>query len=120
MTSASDDSLPIRIATVRVATELNGLRERLERVEHGLEAVFMEAGNVPSTQTIGMLQELDVLQQSVGALADYLERLTELADKGGEVPISEAVKVVPLREMAARLKGMAADAGPSGHAELFL
>ncbi len=119
MNSASNTHLPHHIATVRVATELYGLRERLERVEHGLEVVFLEAENVPSGQTIEMLQELDVLQQSVGALAGYLNRLAEMVNSEGNVSTSDAVDVVPLREMAQRLNGLPAKAQDAGIAELF-
>ncbi|MGH1414095.1 MAG: hypothetical protein ACRBB0_11430 [Pelagimonas sp.] len=119
MKVVSEYRLPIQIATSRVANELNALRERLERVEHGLEAVFLESESVPSGQTIGMLQELDVLQQSVGALADYLDKLSNLVNLEGEVLVDDAVKVVPLREMAARLKGKVAQSGLPGQPELF-
>lgn len=119
MNKMPDCQLPMEIATVRVATELNGLRERLERVEHGLEVVFIESENVPSGQTLGMLQELDVLQQSVGALADYLERLSVLVNGDATVCVEDAVAVVPLREMASRLKGLSAKSGNSGTPELF-
>lgn len=119
MTMVSDHQLPLEVATVRVATELNGLRERLERVERGLEVVFIESDNVPNGQTLGMLQELDVLQQSVGALADYLERLSTLVNGRATVCVDEAIKVVPLREMASRLNGIAAKSDTSGIPELF-
>ncbi len=109
----------LQIANIRVATELNGLRDRLERVEHGLEAVFIGTDNVPNGTTIGMLQELDVLQQSVGALADYLGRLSELANTDSTASIEEAISVVPLREMAARLSGISTQSGASGKPELF-
>lgn len=119
MKAAPDFQVPLEVATVRVATELNGLRERLERVERGLEMVFIESDSVPSSQTLGMLQELDVLQQSVGALAEYLERLSALVDGRATVSVDEAIKVVPLREMAARLNGISAQSGTSGTPELF-
>ncbi|PYG28381.1 hypothetical protein [Pelagimonas varians] len=119
MNMGADFQLPLEVATVRVATELNGLRERLERVEHGLEVVFVESDNVPSGQTLGMLQELDVLQQSVGALADYLVQISSLMNGRATVCVDEAVKVVPLREMASRLNGIAAKSNTSGTPELF-
>lgn len=119
MNVMSDCQLPLEIATIRVATELNGLRERLERVERGLEVVFIETENTPSGQTLGMLQELDVLQQSVGALADYLERLSTLVNGHATVCVEEAVTVVPLREMASRLKGISAKSNAPGVPELF-
>lgn len=119
MNMMSDCNLPVQVATIRVATELTGLQERLERVEHGLEAVFIDSESKPSSLTIGMLQELDVLQQSVGALAAYLERLSDLVTPDGSVNVKDAAKVIPLRDMAARLNGFVGVADKSGEAELF-
>ncbi len=111
--------LSLNIATVRVATELFGLRERLERVEHGLEVVFLDAENIPNSQTIEMLQELDVLQQSVGALANYLNQISGSDDSEGSISIADAVDMVPLREMADRLNGRPRQSKKTGIAELF-
>lgn len=119
MKESTVSRLPMEIATVRVATELNGLRQRLERVEHGLEAVFLDSDKIPSGQTIEMLQELDILQQSVGALADYLDKLSGSVTKDGKVSILDAVEVVPLREMASRLSGLSNTSESSGNLELF-
>lgn len=113
------NQLPLSLATERIAGELEGLYGRLERLEYGLDMVFVHSSEALNGQTITMLQELDMLRQSLGALADFLNHLSRDTDDRGLVNIGPAVQAVPLRDMAVRLEGKE-KAGPvTGHAELF-
>lgn len=115
----AEPSLPLSVAAERVADELEGLYSRLERLEYGLDMVFVNATESYGSQTITMLQELDILRQSLGALSDFLVNLSRETDEYGKVDLSPALKSVPLRDMAARLSGSNKSPSESGHAELF-
>lgn len=119
MTRDALDKVPLKLAASRVAGELGSLHGRLERLEYGLEAVFAHSRAGLEGQTIGMIQELDMLRQSLGALADYLEHLSDATDETGQADQATALRTVPLRDMATRLRGARHEVSASGHAELF-
>ncbi|SMX46202.1 hypothetical protein [Maliponia aquimaris] len=111
--------LPLRVATQRASSELEGLYMRLERLERGLDAVLVATPAALDTQSIGMLQELDMLRQSIGALADYLGQVAAETGSDGLVNTADALSAVPLRDMAERLGGRQKPAAAAGHPELF-
>lgn len=119
MRRAPETVLPLKDATGRASTELEALYERLERLEHALETVTQASSVALDRNSIGMLQELDMLRQSIGALADYLGQISLATDRTGMVDLSEALRGVPLRDMATRLGGQVKTAPRTGHAELF-
>lgn len=119
MTAGSGTLLPLRIATQRASSELEGLYTRLERLEHGLDTVLVATPSALDTQSIGMLQELDMLRQSIGALADYLGQVALETDADGMVNTADALNAVPLRDMAERLGGRKKPSAAGGHPELF-
>jgi hypothetical protein len=119
MTAHPEFMLPLKTATQRASLELNGLHARLERLEHGLDAVLTRSADALDTETIEILQELDMLRQSVGALSDYLERISATTDDAGLVDLAGALSNIPLRDMATRLGGQTHSASRAGQAELF-
>lgn len=119
MNDATETVLPLKIATGRASAELEGLYARLERLEHGLDTVIVQATHALDAKSIGMLQELDMLRQSIGALANYLYRISAETDDAGMVDVIQALTAVPLRDMATRLGGTVSSAGSAGEAELF-
>lgn len=119
MTVAAPHRLPLKVAATRVAAELEGLHARLERLEFGLESVFAHTTAGLEGKTIGMIQEMDMLRQSLGALADYIDHVAGTTDGSGLVDATAAINAVPLRDMAARLAGQDAAEAQTGHAELF-
>lgn len=119
MTKDVGPRLPLSVATRRASDELEGLHARLERLEHGLDAVIVQSTQPFDTKSIGMLQELDMLRQSIGALADYLDQISAETDARGMVDVSQALDAVPLRDMAVRLAGRARSSVNNGHTELF-
>ncbi|GAA4218910.1 hypothetical protein J4E08_24025 [Sagittula sp. NFXS13] len=116
---SAETHLPLKVATERVAGELEGLYERLERLEYGLDMVFVHTSDALDGQTISMLQELDMLRQSLGALSDFLIHVAHETTADGLVDPGPALKAVPLRDMAVRLAGKTKESPVSGHAELF-
>lgn len=119
MTPDAEIMLPLKVATERASAELEALYERLERLEHGLDALVLHSSGALDSQSIAMLQELDMLRQSVGALADYLGQISLETDHGGMVDLAQALQSVPLRDMAHRLGGQGKVVAPAGQAELF-
>lgn len=112
-------NLPLKTATRRVAGELEGLHARLERLEYGLDMVFLHSSEGINGQSIQMLQELDVLRQSLGALSDFLTHLSNETNSNGDVDPAAALNAVPLRDMAIRLEGRSKRAETSGVPDLF-
>lgn len=119
MTAPLPQRLPLKVAAIRIAAELEALHARLERLEVGLESVFEHTTQGLEGQTIGMIQEMDMLRQSIGALADYIDHVAGTTDGDGLVDTTAAINAVPLRDMAARLSGCTAAEAETGHAELF-
>lgn len=119
MTKKHEIMLPLKVATQRASQELESLHVRLERVEHALDTVFAKSANALDTQSIAMLQELDMLRQSVGALAAYLAQVSNKTDDTGTAEITSALNAIPLRDMAIRLSGAQKAPPNSGHTELF-
>jgi hypothetical protein len=119
MTPEKEIMLPLKIATQRASMELESLHARLERLEHGLDMVFSQSVAALETESISMLQELDMLRQSVGALAEYLDQISEQTGEDGVVNLAMALHAMPLRDMATRLGGRQKLAPRAGQAELF-
>lgn len=119
MTPGAPTRMPLKQATIRIADELESLHERLERLEFGLEAVFAHSRDGLEGQTIGMIQELDMLRQSLAALAMFMGQAAEQTDKHGQSDLKTALASMPLRDMASRLSGSHQTEATSGHAELF-
>lgn len=119
MTVGKGTVLPLRVATQRASSELEGLYTRLERLEHGLDTVLVATPTALDSQSIGMLQELDMLRQSIGALADYLGQVAAETGTDGMVNTAGALSAVPLRDMAERLGGRQKSVAAAGHPELF-
>ncbi len=119
MTESPSATVPLKQAAQRSADELSGLHERLERLEHGLEAVFAHSRDGLEGQTIAMIQELDMLRQSIGALADFIGTLARNTDDKGQTELALALNGVPLRDMAMRLAGSRHQEPETGQPELF-
>ncbi|WP_425100026.1 hypothetical protein [Tropicibacter sp. S64] len=111
---------PLSFATGRVAAELRGLQNRLQRLEDTLEVMYQNPAVKLDAQSIGTLQDVDFLLQSITALSIYLEHLSMNTTDIGEVCVKDALATLTLRDMAARLSGGCDEtASRSNHAELF-
>jgi hypothetical protein len=110
---------PLQDETVRVAHELGTLEHRLERIEHALEQVLEADTAALSGTRIIMLQELDVLRQTLGAISEYLADLSAGTTPEGMVDASPFIDKIPLRDLAARLSGSESASQHTGCAELF-
>ncbi|WP_136440740.1 hypothetical protein [Pacificoceanicola onchidii] len=110
----------LSVATSRVAAELRGLQVRLQRLEDTLEVMYQNPNVKLDGHSIGALQDVDFLLQSIAALSEYLEQLSENTAGMGEICVRDALSTLTLRDMAARLKG-ACDENVSrtNHAVLF-
>ncbi|MFY0621591.1 MAG: hypothetical protein JXQ89_07845 [Pelagimonas sp.] len=106
-------------ATDGVASELDVLLDRLKRLEDGFETVLDAGGDTPRGVTLQMFQEMDFIVQSIESLSTYLRDVASASRDNGETCLHEAVSKIPLRDMAARLKGHEAAAPITGEAELF-
>ncbi|WP_226627193.1 chemotaxis protein [Alloyangia pacifica] len=115
-------SLPISAneATWLLSREIRHLQQRLERLEHGMEHLYSgSADSRLGSVAITAFQELDMLAQSTDALAGYVERLARLLDSDAALDLSEALAVVPLRDLRQRLGGTQGDGLEPNAPELF-
>ena len=119
MTAAPKEFQTYALAVGRVALELRGMQDRLERLETTLETLYDRADLSLDAHSIGTLQDVDFLNQSVAALSEYLDRLSTNASADLGLCVRDAVEAIPLRDMAARLRGRTTQIASSGEAELF-
>lgn len=110
---------PLSVASRRVAFELRGLQDRIERLEDTLEALYQHPQIELDGHSIGTLQDVDFLMQSVTALSDYLDKLSTSTSQDGQVCVADAISAIPLKDMAARLRGHPAKQAAENKAELF-
>lgn len=110
---------PLCRAVAQAATELAALQARLDRLEIGMEAALAPASAGLPPGAIALLQEVDILRQSLAAMAGFLDHLAQATDAQGRVSMGPALAAMPLRDMARRLAG-GGGAGPRADApELF-
>ena len=118
----SDDLGPqmlVTDATRLVAAEMRALQSRLEQLEMGMEAIVVRNPSELSAATVKALQEMDMIVQSTGALADYVVAISDLLPTQVEVALHSALKTVPLNDMANRLAGRTHQSFAAGEPELF-
>ncbi|MFZ7090372.1 chemotaxis protein [Primorskyibacter sp. 2E233] len=119
MTLSNREPQPLAVVNARVAAELRGLQDRVERLEDTLEVLYQNPAVKLDAHSIGTLQDIDFLRQSIAALSAYLEQLSVTASTDGTVCVDDALSAVPLRDMAARLRGFDETPARPIHAELF-
>ena len=122
MTKADLELQSLAVASGRVAVELRGLQDRVERLEEALDQLYRNPSIELDAHTLGTLQDVDFLAQSIAALSSYLGHLSSSARKDGHVCIREAIEAMPLRDMANRLRSgqeRPGTASRNDHAELF-
>ncbi|MFW2545586.1 hypothetical protein ACN2XU_23415 [Primorskyibacter sp. 2E107] len=120
MRDAETELQPLSFATGRVAAELRGLQARLQRLEDTLEVMYQNPAVKLDAKSIGTLQDVDFLLQSVTALSIYLDYLSQKTTDFGQVCVKDALETLTLRDMAVRLSGGRDEtATRNNHAELF-
>lgn len=110
-------SLPV--TSERVASELHGMRDRLEHLERRMETLFAEDLANFDAKTVAAIQEIDMLMQSAAALAEFVQRMAKGRDEVSDLDLDFALQAVTLRDMAIRLKGGTNAAVEVGVPELF-
>lgn len=106
-------------ATWLLSREIRHLQSRLERLEHGMEHVYSDSDDRLGKAAITAFQELDMLAQSTDALAFYVERLSRKLDKHDKLDLEPDLRIIPLRELAARLGGINVEHLAPNAPELF-
>jgi hypothetical protein len=96
------------------ASELAALADRCETLQAGLAPALQTGAAIEEAQT------LDLLTQSIAAVADYIHALAANLPADWHVDARPAAAIVPLAELAWRLAGGALHAPPeSGELDLF-
>ena len=112
--------LPVGVALERGSDELRRLMERLERIEHHLEALCFDTKSALGSEMINALQEIDLIVQSTEALADFIRVVAgQPGARDATVCLQDALGTVRLRDLAARLSGEVETAARDGDLELF-
>lgn len=81
------------------AGELAALSDRCETLQAGLAPALQSGAAIEEAQT------LDLLTQSLAAVADYLHALSQTLPEDWQVDPNGAARIVPLTELARRLVG---------------
>lgn len=96
------------------ASELAALADRCEALQAGLAPALQSGAAIEEAQT------LDVLTQSLAAVADYLHAVSAILPADWQVDAAPAAAIVPLTELARRLLGGPLQAPPeAGELDLF-
>ncbi|MDJ0820457.1 MAG: chemotaxis protein [Paracoccaceae bacterium] len=111
--------MPASQATQLIADEMRALQKRLEQLEVGMEAIVVRNPSELSAATVKALQEMDMIVQSTGALADYVVAISELLPPQAEIGLQPALDTVPLNDMVTRLSGQTHQSLAAGVPELF-
>lgn len=110
----SPSSQPLSRTLGACAGELAALADRCEALQAGLAPALQSGAAIEEAQT------LDLLTQSLAAVADYLHALSAAVPAECLVDASPAAAIVPLTELARRLTGGLVQAPPeSGELDLF-
>ena len=104
---------PLSRTVSACAGELAALADRCEALQAGLAPALQSGAAIEEAQT------LDLLTQSLAAVADYLHALSATLPAEWLVDVHSATAIVPLTELARRLAGGALQA-PSEPGELDL
>jgi len=96
------------------AGELAALADRCEALQAGLAPALQTGAAIEEAQT------LDLLTQSLAAVADYLHALAQILPGDWQVNPQGAAQIVPLTELAWRLVGGPAHPPPeTGELDFF-
>ena len=103
----------------RVSGELRAVAAQIQNVEAALEMILTRLEPDLRRETISDLQQLDLVSQSVCALADYLAtNSVEMCATDG-IDTRAALRAVTLREISRRLAGQVGDRSDATHPLLF-
>lgn len=96
------------------AGELAALADRCEALQAGLAPALQSGAAIEEAQT------LDLLTQTLAAVADYLHALSANLPADWQVDAAQAAAIVPLTELAWRLAGGPMHTPPeTGELDLF-
>src|SRR6185437_9022322 len=90
---------PLSCALAACAGELAALADRCEALQAGLAPALQTGAAIEEAQT------LDLLTQTLGAVADYLGMIATDLPPEWQVDARTAARIVPLAELALRLAG---------------
>jgi hypothetical protein len=94
-----------RTVTLRAARELHLLMERMHSIEAALAHLLEGKELGLCGNTVQALQQMDMISQTVLALADYLEQIAPEMCRDDRVDAQSPLARVPLKAMADRLSG---------------
>jgi hypothetical protein len=105
MTAAPLPAEPVALASVvaQLAAELRMLGKTLGAVEHAVEILVASAGT-PDSRTLHGLQTIDLLGQTLLALATFAEELSPQIPMEVRIDANHAVRSVTLSALAERLR----------------
>jgi hypothetical protein len=107
-------SQPLSQTLQACAQELAAWADRCETLQAGLSPVLQNKAAIEEAQI------LDLMTQSLGAMADYLKALAAGLPADWRVDAAPAAAILPLAELARRLSGGAGDRpSEAGDLDLF-
>lgn len=117
MTDPADQSVSLAAVTAAAAAQLKGLGERCQALQHAL-------GPVCDPAAMARVQDLDLVTQSLEALAAFLADLSAAVPPSLAVDARPALARIPLSDLAAALDPRSAapvaPAAAGGDLDLFL
>jgi hypothetical protein len=108
------ETVPVAGTLDRTSTELRKLASVTDGIQHIVSQMLLDHRAKDLTSLIE-LQRLDLLSQSLGAIADFLEALAAKTPPHWSLDVKSASQSVKLAELALRLAS-ATESAPGAHA----
>ena len=97
-----------------VALELQTISERIKTAELAISGITNDLPNLPKPSALQALQNLDVVDQTVLALASYLSELSQMMNNVPMIDIRQPISNIPLEDLEARLRGTVVNSNRPG------
>jgi hypothetical protein len=107
------ETAPVAATLDRTSHELRKLASVTDSVQHIVSQLFLDH-KANDLASLIELQRLDLLSQSIGAIADFLQALAADTPPHWSLDVKSAARCVKLSELAQRLAPMA-EAHPGNH-----
>lgn len=85
------------------AREMRQLQEKVQVLEDVVLTVF-ERGTKPNSQEIRMLQDFDLVSQTLAGMSSFFEKLREQNNEHGVADLTKASATVTLEKLRSRLR----------------
>lgn len=96
----------LKSALINAAREIERMADLARNIDEAVGSVSVSGGEFPLPQAI-TLQQVDLLRQSLECMTQFIGQIADQADDAHLVCVETAVQGIPLKDLAASLRGHA-------------